>query len=391
MIEYAKATPDDIVIRIEAFNRGPDAAPLHILPQLWFRNTWAWGPAPSRPSPRSAAGPRALTVPAWSPTTAGVATLATVPIVYRLGRRTLDAPAGGQLLFTDNETNCSRVFGRGHPHPQAIRQGRVSPLHHSGRAVHQPARDRNQGRAPLPVRRRRRRAARRSLRLRLSDRAAEQASRSLWWTRSSPRERPRPTSSTARSIRAGPATTSGASSGRRWPACSGASRVISSMSTHGSKAMIRLVPTARAAQRTCRNQHWRHLNSLRVMSVPDKWEYPWFAAWDLAFHCVGYALVDPAYAMDQLWLLLFEQFQHPNGQIPAYEWEFSDTNPPVHAWAVWRVYNMARVAHRPGRPPVPRALLPQAADQLRVVGQQGRPARATTFSRAGSSASITSP
>ncbi len=81
--------------------------------------------------------------------------------------------------------------------------------------------------------------------------------------------------------------------------------------------------------------------------MPDKWEYPWFAAWDLAFHCVGYALVDPAYAMDQLWLLLFEQFQHPNGQIPAYEWEFSDTNPPVHAWAVWRVYNMARV--RSGR------------------------------------------
>ena len=97
------------------------------------------------------------------------------------------------------------------------------------------------------------------------------------------------------------------------------------------------------SRQNVRNQHWRHLNSLRVMSVPDKWEYPWFAAWDLAFHCVGYALVDPRYAMDQLWFLLFEQFQHPNGQIPAYEWEFSDTNPPVHAWAVWRVYNMARV------------------------------------------------
>ena len=97
------------------------------------------------------------------------------------------------------------------------------------------------------------------------------------------------------------------------------------------------------SRRNARNRHWRHLNSLRVMSVPDKWEYPWFAAWDLAFHCVGYALVDPAYAMDQLWLLLFEQFQHPNGQIPAYEWEFSDTNPPVHAWAVWRVFNMARI------------------------------------------------
>ena len=109
-----------------------------------------------------------------------------------------------------------------------------------------------------------------------------------------------------------------------------------------------MIPLRRRRSRggPCRNQHWRHLNSLRVMSVPDKWEYPWFAAWDLAFHCVGYALVDPRYAMDQLWLLLFEQFQHPNGQIPAYEWEFSDTNPPVHAWAVWRVYNMAQRTQR---------------------------------------------
>ena len=82
---------------------------------------------------------------------------------------------------------------------------------------------------------------------------------------------------------------------------------------------------------------------MRVMTVPDKWEYPWFAAWDLAFQCVAFALVDPEFAKDQLWLLLFEQFQHPNGQIPAYEWEFSDLNPPVHAWAVWRVYNMDRI------------------------------------------------
>jgi hypothetical protein len=91
-----------------------------------------------------------------------------------------------------------------------------------------------------------------------------------------------------------------------------------------------------------RNVHWRHLNSMRVLSMPDKWEYPWFAAWDLAFHSVAFALIDPEFAKEQLWLMLFEQFQHPNGQIPAYEWEFSDLNPPVHAWAVWRVYNMDR-------------------------------------------------
>jgi hypothetical protein len=100
-------------------------------------------------------------------------------------------------------------------------------------------------------------------------------------------------------------------------------------------------PPPEARKRT-RNFHWRHLNSMRVLSMPDKWEYPWFAAWDLAFHTIPLALVDPEFAKEQLWLLLFEQFQHPNGQIPAYEWEFSDLNPPVHAWAVWRVYHIAK-------------------------------------------------
>jgi hypothetical protein len=91
-----------------------------------------------------------------------------------------------------------------------------------------------------------------------------------------------------------------------------------------------------------RNQHWRHLNSMRILSMPDKWEYPWFAAWDLAFHCLTLALVDIEFAKEQLWLLLFDQFQHPNGQIPAYEWEFSDMNPPVQAWAAWRLYSMQK-------------------------------------------------
>ena len=92
------------------------------------------------------------------------------------------------------------------------------------------------------------------------------------------------------------------------------------------------------SRKQMRNIHWRHLNSMRILSMPDKWEFPWFAAWDLAFQCITLALVDPEFAKENLWVLLFEQFQHPNGQIPAYEWEFSDLNPPVHAWACWRVY-----------------------------------------------------
>ena len=95
-------------------------------------------------------------------------------------------------------------------------------------------------------------------------------------------------------------------------------------------------------RRRVRNIHWRHLNSMRILSMPDKWEYPWFASWDLAFHAVALALVDPDFAEENLWVLLFEQFQHPNGQLPAYEWEFSDVNPPVHAWACWRVYLMRK-------------------------------------------------
>jgi hypothetical protein len=87
-----------------------------------------------------------------------------------------------------------------------------------------------------------------------------------------------------------------------------------------------------------RNIHWRHVRYVRILSMPDKWEFPWFAAWDLAFQCISLALVDPDFAKENLWVLLFEQFQHPNGQIPAYEWEFSDLNPPMHAWACWRVY-----------------------------------------------------
>ena len=98
-----------------------------------------------------------------------------------------------------------------------------------------------------------------------------------------------------------------------------------------------------ASRKHMRNKHWKHLNSMRVLSMPDKWEYPWFAAWDLAFHTVAICLIDPDFAKEQLWFMLFEQFQHPNGQIPAYEWEFSDLNPPVHPWAVWRVYNMDRI------------------------------------------------
>ena len=123
---------------------------------------------------------------------------------------------------------------------------------------------------------------------------------------------------------------------------------------------------------TGRNAHWRHLNNLDVISMPDTWEYPWYAAWDLAFHCVPLAHVDPEFAKAQLLLLGREWYMHPNGQLPAYEWEFGDVNPPVHAWAALQVFRDRRLArHR-----LPRARLPQAAPQLHLVGEpQGRRGR----------------
>ena len=148
-------------------------------------------------------------------------------------------------------------------------------------------------------------------------------------------------SSTRRFIHPRRLRTSGLFRGRRLRVCSGLSRSTFSISANGWRVTTRI--SARPLHGYwIRNRHWQHLNSMRVLSMPDKWEYPWFAAWDLAFHTIPLALVDPEFAKEQLWLMLFEQFQHPNGQIPAYEWEFSDLNPPVHAWAVWRVYNMDR-------------------------------------------------
>ena len=339
VIEYAKVTPEDMVIRIEAFNRGPDPAPLHILPQLWFRNTWAWGPTPSgRPSIRR--GSDSPDGPCLVTDDTGVAALASVPDIYRLGNLTLDAPSGGEILFTDNETNRSRVFEAGHKAAGSY----VKDAFHrfiihgepcvnlSGVGTKAALHYRFDGVAP---------GGSAVLRLRLSERQGErpllsQVDEIIARRKAEADEfygsiHPREASADERRIQRQ------ALAGLLWSKQSYFLDVNVWLDGDDPSSPP---PATRAS---VRNQHWRHLNSLRVMSVPDKWEYPWFAAWDLAFHCVGYALVDPKYATDQLWVLLFEQFQHPSGQIPAYEWEFSDTNPPVHAWAVWRVYNMARV------------------------------------------------
>jgi hypothetical protein len=338
VIEYAKATPEDICIRIEAFNRGPESAPLHLLPHLWFRNTWGWGRSPE-PEPAIRPGPSGADFIRLVTDDEAVETLSNIPVHYRLGPRTLYGPAGGRALFTNNETNTIRVFGPGHP----SRTPYVKDAFHrhliEGEACVNP--DQRGTKAALdyyypavPP------GGSVVLRLRLTDHgdlsgpldevdamvSQRRAEADAFYAAIHP---PRASDDEKRVQRQ-------AFAGLLWSKQSYVFDVHRWLEGDNPD----WPPPASRVQ--IRNQHWRHLNSMRVMTVPDKWEYPWFAAWDLAFHCIVFALVDPAYAKEQLWVLLFEQFQHPNGQVPAYEWEFSDLNPPVHPWAVWRVYNMDR-------------------------------------------------
>jgi hypothetical protein len=335
-VEYAKASADDIAIKITAWNRGPDPAPLHLLPHLWFRNTWAWGAGPSaEPYIRAADSDGFLTLVADDRTAEPIKGL---PFLYQLGARHLYLEGGGRLLFTYNETNASRVHG---PRAQSRRPYVKDAFHRhvvNGEDAINPDEVGTKAcghyRVVIPP------GASVTLRLRLTpDRlpapledvegivAAARAEADAFYAIVHPERATEDEKLVQRQAYAG----------LLW------GKQIYIYDVHkwleGDNARWPPPPSRLGV----RNLHWRHLNSMRVISMPDKWEYPWFAAWDLAFHAVALAAIDPEFAKEQLWMLLFEQFQHPSGQIPAYEWEFSDANPPVHAWAVWRVYNMDRI------------------------------------------------
>ncbi|MGD8514292.1 MAG: glucosidase [Granulosicoccaceae bacterium] len=337
-IEYAKADTDDICIRIEAFNRGPDEATLHLVPQLWFRNIWAWGDEKlNEPLIQvEKHNSKQLVLCADDNDATGLTNL---PFKYQLGKRYLHAEADGSPLFTDNETHMCRVYG------EQAGDGRtyVKDAFHRhiihGEDCVNPA---QQGtKAALHYRRSVPAGGSTVLTLRLSDKATATltevddivtqrlAEADEFYADIHPPKANEDEKNIQRQAFAGLMWTKSnyIYDVQRWLAGDN-----SDMPPSDSRWQIR-------------NQHWRHLNSMRILSMPDKWEYPWFAAWDLAFHTVAIALVDVEFAKEQLWLMLFEQFQHPNGQIPAYEWEFSDLNPPVHAWAVWRVYNMEKYRH----------------------------------------------
>ena len=339
-VEYAKVSPEDICIRIEAFNRGPEDADLHVLPHLWFRNTWAWKDPPG-PEPIILLGPKGKAHLSLQADDQNAEPPKNLPGEYRLGTRYLYGEAGeveGTPLFTDNETNAPRVFG---PWATSRKQyfkdafhrylvngelDRVNPAQTGTKAC-------------LHYKLRIEAGQSKVLRLRLTPDRLDQPLRSVDQVIPQRKQEADKFYATIHPPRA-----------------TGEERMIQRQALAGllwTKQIYlfdvnqwlegdnpNLPPPE--SRKHVRNTRWRHLNSMRILSMPDKWEYPWFAAWDLAFHCVSMALVDPGFAKDNLWFLLFEQFQHINGQIPAYEWEFSDLNPPVQAWACWRVYEIER-------------------------------------------------
>jgi hypothetical protein len=338
-IEYAKESPEDICIRVEAFNRGPRAAELHFLPHLWFRNTWSWKDPPgSTPTIQYGETGSHLTLIADDST---AEPLENIQLQYALGPRYLYAPSDGKPLFTDNETNATHLYG-----PSAVKQSSYvkDAFHRHVVNGEQSVNPRQIGtKACIHYRSCVTPGSSIVWRLRLTDR------------KTTDQQISDPLSNVDRIVELRKKDADEFYAVIHPPHATDEEKLIQRRAFAGMLwgKQIYLFDVEQWLEgdsipppdghKKIRNIHWRHLNSMRILTIPDKWEFPWFASWDLAFQCTTLSLVDPQFAKDNLLAMLFEQFQHPNGQVPAYEWEFSDLNPPVHAWAVWRVYQNEKV------------------------------------------------
>ncbi len=321
MVEYAKASPDDVLIQISATNQGPEPAELHLLPTLWFRNTWSWGTSGGeRPALRAVHG-RSTTIEAHHGS---------------LGTRWLHCDGGPDLLFTENETNCERLWGVANAGPYVkdgindyVVSGRADAVNPKLEGTKAAARYRM---VIAP-------GATTTVRLRLTD-VSPTGDAFTDFERDAARRREEADKFYATII---PAHLSADARNVMRQALAGL--LWSKQFYHydiGRWLDGDPGGPPPAVRRAGRNRDWRHLYNEDVISMPDKWEYPWYAAWDLAFHMIPFALIDPEFAKAQLILFLREWYMHPNGQIPAYEWAFGDVNPPVHAWAALRVYRIER-------------------------------------------------
>jgi hypothetical protein len=323
--EYAKGTPNDVLIQITVANRGPEAATLHLLPTLWFRNTWSWGRTGEGYWPRPH-----LSQQGGGSVLAEHASLGRFHLV-------VDDP-GVPLLFTENETNAQRLFGvpNAQPHvkdafDEYVVHGRLDAVNPSRIGTKMAAHYVLQ----VPA------GGERVVRLRLfADAeapaepfgpafdhvlAARIAEADAFHEERVP---PTATDDERRVIRQ-------ASAGLLW------SKQFYKYDVRTWLEGDPAQPPPPPERLHGRNVEWQHLYNRDVVSMPDKWEYPWYAAWDLAFHMLPFAHIDPDFAKAQLVLFLREWYMHPNGQVPAYEFAFGDVNPPVHAWAAWRTYKIA--------------------------------------------------
>ena len=326
VVEYAKSTPDDILVRITVSNRGPEAARIRLLPTIWFRNCWSWDGNSAKPRlkqvlPEAGHGVIHLSEP-------------------QCGERWLYLQHGPEILFTENETNAKRLFGIENS-SRYVKDGINDFVVHRDRSAVNPenAGTKAAGHYQLEV------GAGQtiSIKLRLTDRAfsgktdpfdADFDQIFLW--------REQEADEFYEQVIPDDLSLDGKNVMRQSIAGLLWSKQFYHYTTrewlHGDPAQ----PAPPRERLKGRNSDWGHLYNADVMSMPDKWEYPWYAAWDLAFHCVPLALVDSDFAKEQLVLLLREWYMHPNGQLPAYEWAFGDVNPPVHAWAAWRVYKIEK-------------------------------------------------
>jgi hypothetical protein len=330
-VEYAKASADDILIRIRVTNRGPDAASLVLLPTLWFRNTWTWGRHRTRP-----------TLNAAGTVDGGIAIRAIHP---QLGEYHLVADGAPALLFTDNETNAQRLWGVANASPfvkdgigSAVVDGVASAVNPAGTGTKAAVRY-DLTIAP---------GATETVLLRLAKgepKAPARDATAIFTTRLREADTFYATLANGTLSEDEALVQRRAFAGLIW--CKQWYHYDVAEWLDGDPA----TGPPSDARLHGRNSEWRELNNDDVLSMPDSWEYPWYASWDLAFHCLPLAVLDPAFAKRQLLTLTREWYMHPNGQLPAYEWAFSDVNPPVHAWAAWRVYKIDKrvsgVADRP--------------------------------------------
>ncbi len=346
-VEYAKHSPDDVLIQITVFNRGAETKTLHLLPTLWFRNTWSWnGDRLNKPQLQATcSGNPIKLIRASHPT---------------LGTRWLYAQGDAEILLTENETNNERLFGTPNASPY-VKDGINDYVVHRRKEAVNP--EQVGTKAAIDYVLEIAPGASQTIQLRLSDRSPESFGLTLEGGRAQDCSHPLiPEPSTLIS----PFYEFAAIVAKRKQEADEFYQQVTPFSLDLDRQLIQrqafagmlwckqyyhyivedwlkgdaAAPKPPSERKRGRNREWFHLYTDDILSMCDKWEYPWFAAWDLAFHCITFALIDPDFAKYQLDVLTREWYMHPNGQIPAYEWAFGDVNPPVHAWATWRVYKI---------------------------------------------------